>query len=209
MNNRKLYRSTDRAMIAGVSAGIADHLDIPRPLVRLAFLMLTLAGGIGLLAYAILWIAMPKDPTLVIRFEGDDAFPRRSSRVGGLFKVAVAVVAAAIIADALPFFDGEFYGVACVAGLLVGLFFLARNIGGRWFDSERGGLYRSRSNKKVFGVLGGLAERFGIDPTILRVAVVCAVVVSAGVVVPAYILYAMLVPYGDAHEIDAERVMVM
>ena len=30
-------------------------------------------------------------------------------------------------------------------------------------------LYLSRSDKKVFGVLGGLAEYFGVDSTILRV----------------------------------------
>jgi phage shock protein C len=33
-------------------------------------------------------------------------------------------------------------------------------------------LYRSRSNKKIAGVCGGLGEHMEIDPTIIRLAVV-------------------------------------
>ena len=33
-------------------------------------------------------------------------------------------------------------------------------------------LYRSRKNKKIAGVCGGLAEYFNIDPTILRIVFV-------------------------------------
>ena len=37
-------------------------------------------------------------------------------------------------------------------------------------------LYRSRKNKKLFGVCGGLAEYFDIDPTVLRLILALAVV---------------------------------
>ena len=33
-------------------------------------------------------------------------------------------------------------------------------------------LYRSRTNRKIAGVCGGLGEYFGIDPTLIRLAVV-------------------------------------
>ena len=46
-------------MLAGVCAGTAAHLDLPVISVRLALVVLTLAGGAGLLLYALLWLAVP------------------------------------------------------------------------------------------------------------------------------------------------------
>lgn len=51
--------------VAGVCLGLSRHLGYPVPLVRLAFIVLTLAGGIGLLLYCWLWVFAPteKEPT--------------------------------------------------------------------------------------------------------------------------------------------------
>ena len=54
-------------------------------------------------------------------------------------------------------------------------------------------LYRSRTNKKLFGVCGGLAEYFDIDPTVLRLILVLAVV-CAGVGLVAYLIAALIIP---------------
>jgi phage shock protein C len=59
--NKKLTRSNDNIMVAGVAAGLAEYLDIDPVLVRLLFVLLTLFGGHGLLVYAILWIVMPRE----------------------------------------------------------------------------------------------------------------------------------------------------
>jgi phage shock protein C len=60
---KRLYRSRDDRMIAGVAGGIAQYLNIDPTLVRVAFVALTLAGGgTGLLAYLILAIVMPLEP---------------------------------------------------------------------------------------------------------------------------------------------------
>jgi phage shock protein C len=49
-------------MIAGVLAGIAEHLDMDPTLVRIIYVILSLAsiGFPGLLVYIILWIIMPE-----------------------------------------------------------------------------------------------------------------------------------------------------
>jgi len=47
--------------IAGVCAGIARHNDWDVTLVRVAFLAAFVLQGIGLLAYIIAWIAMPRE----------------------------------------------------------------------------------------------------------------------------------------------------
>jgi phage shock protein C len=38
--------------------------------------------------------------------------------------------------------------------------------------SSSHGLYRSRTNRRIKGVCGGIAERFGLDPSIVRIAFV-------------------------------------
>jgi phage shock protein C len=46
-------------MLAGVCAGLAEYLNVDVTLVRLAFILITLAGGAGLLAYIVAAIVMP------------------------------------------------------------------------------------------------------------------------------------------------------
>jgi len=58
MENR-LYRSETNKMIAGVCGGLGDYFGIDPVLVRLVFVLLVFASGIGLLAYVILWIIVP------------------------------------------------------------------------------------------------------------------------------------------------------
>jgi phage shock protein PspC (stress-responsive transcriptional regulator) len=54
-------------------------------------------------------------------------------------------------------------------------------------------LYRSKSDRKIFGVCGGLAQYFDIDPTIIRViAIVSIFFTGAGII--AYIILALVVP---------------
>jgi phage shock protein PspC (stress-responsive transcriptional regulator) len=49
-------------MIAGVCSGLADYFDIDVTWVRIAFVVAVIAGASGILAYIILWIAVPKKP---------------------------------------------------------------------------------------------------------------------------------------------------
>jgi phage shock protein C len=58
----RLYRSTTNRKIAGVCGGLADYFDTDPVLVRSIFAALAIAGGIGLVLYAVLWIAVPPRP---------------------------------------------------------------------------------------------------------------------------------------------------
>ena len=60
MENR-LYRSRTDVILGGVCAGLGKYLHIDATLVRLFFILITLAGGIGVLAYVILWIVVPQE----------------------------------------------------------------------------------------------------------------------------------------------------
>jgi phage shock protein PspC (stress-responsive transcriptional regulator) len=58
---RRLLRSKDDRLIWGVAGGLAAHIGFNATVVRLAFLVLTLFGGAGLLAYLVLAVALPQD----------------------------------------------------------------------------------------------------------------------------------------------------
>ncbi|MBL8160081.1 PspC domain-containing protein [Candidatus Saccharibacteria bacterium] len=57
---RRLYRLPRDGKVAGVCAGLADYLEMDVTLVRVLFVILTLAsGGFGVLVYLIMAIVMP------------------------------------------------------------------------------------------------------------------------------------------------------
>jgi phage shock protein PspC (stress-responsive transcriptional regulator) len=59
---KRLYRSETDKKIAGVCGGIAEYTNIDATLVRAVFILLTLAGGPGVLLYLVLMFIMPKEP---------------------------------------------------------------------------------------------------------------------------------------------------
>lgn len=63
-------------------------------------------------------------------------------------------------------------------------------------------LYRSTTDKKIFGVCGGLAEYFGIDPVIIRV-IWAVLVLFWGTGLLLYLIFAFVLP----KDTDAPRVI--
>src|ERR1700751_791544 len=63
---KRLVRSTNDKKIAGVAAGLADYFDLDPTIIRLVWLLAVLFAGTGLLAYIILWIALPPGPTGIV-----------------------------------------------------------------------------------------------------------------------------------------------
>ena len=62
MNEKKLYKSSTDKKLAGVCGGIAEYFNIDSTLVRLGWVLFSLLGGSGLLAYVIAAIIMPDRP---------------------------------------------------------------------------------------------------------------------------------------------------
>jgi phage shock protein C len=56
----RLERSNTNRVIAGVCGGIAEYLAVDPTLVRVAFVVMTFVGGVGILAYIVLLILMPQ-----------------------------------------------------------------------------------------------------------------------------------------------------
>jgi len=56
---RKLVRSRNDRIIAGVCSGLGEYFSIDPTLVRLLFVFTALLGGPGLIAYLIFWVVVP------------------------------------------------------------------------------------------------------------------------------------------------------
>jgi len=68
----RLTRVRQGKRIAGVCAGFARYLGVDATLVRLAWLLTALTVGVGFIAYAVAWIAMPiEDATAYSQPDGD------------------------------------------------------------------------------------------------------------------------------------------
>ena len=57
--NKRLYRSDTDKMIGGVCSGLGEYLGIDPTIVRIFFVLLALADGIGGLIYLVLWLVLP------------------------------------------------------------------------------------------------------------------------------------------------------
>ncbi|MDQ7024483.1 MAG: PspC domain-containing protein [Anaerolineae bacterium] len=62
IDTKRLYKSNTDKRVWGVCGGLAEYFEVDPTLVRILFVVLTLAGGPGLLLYLILGLVMPDAP---------------------------------------------------------------------------------------------------------------------------------------------------
>ena len=68
--SKKLYRDKDRGTIAGVCTGLGHYFGVDAVWFKILFLIFALGGfGTGIVAYFVLWIAMPKAITTSEKLE--------------------------------------------------------------------------------------------------------------------------------------------
>jgi signal transduction histidine kinase len=83
--------------VAGVCVGLAEHLHIKVWIVRATFVILTFAGGIGLVLYTALWAVLPLD----VGDSPADPAAARSSDTARLLALAAVAVGIALLLTAL------------------------------------------------------------------------------------------------------------
>ena len=65
MKGKKLYRSREQAMLAGVCGGIGEYFEIDPTLVRLVWVVLGFCGSLGRWAYIIAAVILPQRPLYI------------------------------------------------------------------------------------------------------------------------------------------------
>ena len=217
--SRRLYKSRADRMLDGVCGGVAEYFSLDSTLVRLAWVLLTLVGGMGVILYLAGMIIMPvnREKTSV----PPAAARERNAKFWGILLVAVGAV----------WFMGNlgiplwhrWWGLAWdvvlpVLLILAGVAFL---FGGRnsmvtpapagpripipadpgsgpapapASSGGRNRLYKSRAEKKLFGVCGGIAAYFDADPTMVRLLFIIAAFASVGFMILLYVVMAIVTP---------------
>ena len=59
---KKVYKSSTNKMLAGVCGGIADYFGIDPTWIRLAWVIFSMTGGAGVLAYIVAALIIPDEP---------------------------------------------------------------------------------------------------------------------------------------------------
>lgn len=59
---RRLYRSRQDKVIAGVCGGIGEYFKVDPVWIRIAFVLLIFAQGVGVILYIIAFLLMPENP---------------------------------------------------------------------------------------------------------------------------------------------------
>ena len=120
---RVVRRSRSERVLAGVCGGVGRYLGVDPVLLRIAFIILALANGLGVIAYVVCWVAIPEEQP--DQPPGPPSEPRRETGrlvLGG----SLVVLGLVLLLDRLaPELDELFWPVALVAVgvavMLVGL----------------------------------------------------------------------------------------
>jgi phage shock protein PspC (stress-responsive transcriptional regulator) len=190
-------------MIDGVCGGISQYVGVDATLVRLGFVFLAFLGGLGVVLYIAAMIIMPAG-------NGAPVAPAAREH-GNLLGIILVVVGGLLLLGKVGFsFWNGWWNLPW--GVVIPVVFIAGGIalivaakrerapGGEAPASGGapagvgGKLHRSRTNKKILGVCGGIGEYLNADPTIVRILFVLAALASAGLMVLLYVIMALVVP---------------
>jgi phage shock protein PspC (stress-responsive transcriptional regulator) len=67
--SKKMYRDPEKKIIGGVAGGVAAYLGIDIIAVRLLFIIFTIAGGLGIFIYIVLWMILPEARSLTDKMQ--------------------------------------------------------------------------------------------------------------------------------------------
>jgi phage shock protein C len=225
MNNQKLYRSQTNKVFAGVCGGLAEYFDVDPVVIRIIFVLMVLFGGSGVLLYIVAIFIVPKRPYQQESISADAAVsiaPPKSDSLRNWFGGGLVVFGLIILLSNLEIFhffnflEDAFEYVFPVLLIILGMAIIYYRqtqderpqhtssvsegestseipdpLQTRSFREFR----RSSTDKKLFGVCGGMANYFGIDSSLLRMLYVVLCLASFGAGFVLYVLIAIVVPY--------------
>jgi phage shock protein PspC (stress-responsive transcriptional regulator) len=120
---KKIYRSRTNSMIAGVCGGLGEYLNVDPTILRVVAVLLIFADGIGLLAYLIGWVVIPRRPEM----EAEVVTSERSELgrlLPGLALILIGLIF--LLNNLIPWFDFSYLWPVILIVLGVALLLKAR-----------------------------------------------------------------------------------
>ena len=199
---RRLYRSKSNRFIAGVCSGIGDYFQIDANIVRLIFIILSFAGGVGIILYIAGIIILPEN----LDESGVAAQKVSNSLIFGFIFIAIGGFLLLREFGIFHYFRLFDFSLVTIWGILliaIGIFLLFQskkepttiekkeNIAGEIGKKK---IYRSRNDKMLAGICGGLGKYFDIDPSFIRIGWVLATFFSIGAGIVVYVILIFIFP---------------
>ena len=209
-NVRKLYRSGVDRMAAGVCGGVAEYISADPTIIRIIWILASLFNGIGVVAYLLCLLLIPENPAHASLPESE----KKKHRDKSLF-IGTALIAIGLLFffrngfifrfgfdwPFLPLHWDYFWPILLIAfGAWYIYYSLKKEKSSAQNDSNAETttprrFMRSKDERMIGGVCGGLADLWGIDVTIIRVGY--ALITLFTHIVPgivAYIVFLIAVP---------------
>jgi phage shock protein C len=211
MNNstpRRLYRSKANRMIGGVCGGFAEYLNVEPVLIRIAWVAAVFFGGFGFLLYIVGLIIIPENPVKTV----EPVKNEKKNDAGLFWGSLLIIVGGALLLKHFGFFyyfniwHLPWQTIWALMLIAIGILMLYNftpfgkkskdemHHDDESKDTHARQIYRSKKNKMIGGVCGGIAEYFNLDPTLIRLAYVLVSFASMGLSIVVYIILMIVFP---------------
>ena len=181
---RRLYRNQTNKVIDGVCSGLGEYLNVDTTVVRLLWILLTLFGGAGVIAYILAYFIIPAKPNEIGEPISSQIHDFTGARIFGIIFVGAGVVILLDNLEILSFhrwwhMSWEFVFPGLL--ILAGIYFLTKrdnistarqaqeppmtgeqssqdqnssNSSSSYEQTKKKVLRRSKNDKKLFGICG-------------------------------------------------------
>ena len=200
--SKRLYRSQSNKMISGVCGGIAEYFEVDPTLIRLIVVAIALFGGVGLLAYIAAIFIIPNNPDETPSENSSENLIKDKSLFWGSLLIIFGLFF--LLRQTGLFYGFEFWRIPWQMVwasflIIIGLYLLMNrkkkeDTESETFEIKGKKLYRSKTQKMLAGVCGGIAEYFEMDVSIIRILWAIITIASAGFGILIYILMIIIFP---------------
>ncbi len=206
---KKFARSKNNVVIMGVCAGIAAYMKTEPANIRVIALLTILFGGWSIVAYLIAASLIPVDK---------NSLPLSQTEIISLRKENFKTVISGLLIVSGFYFAFKIIGVAGgsrifilpndfifpLAAFAVGIYFIIIKPSKDEIilSAPLEKLFRSRTDRKLTGVGGGLAKYIEIDAAVLRTIFILATLLTLGIFALLYLILVVSVPYEEGQKFE-------
>lgn len=206
---KKFSRSKNNVVLTGVCAGIADYLKTEPANIRVIALLTLLFGGWSVVAYLITASLIPVDKNSALLSQPEIISLRKENFktvISGLlilfgfyFALRIIGIAASSRIFILP---NDF--IFPLTAFAIGIYFLIikPSIAQITLSGQPEKIFRSRADRKLTGVCGGLAKYIGVDATVLRIIFILATLLTLGIFTSLYLIFVAFIPYEEGQKFE-------